>query len=314
MGRMRAQIAFLRKFAHFYDSGVALAEALRLARGDTGGEFAESIDAVIDDIYRGNSLADAFQAHPHLFSSDIVAVVRAGEQRGDLSGAARSAADGLGGGVLDASVDLDDEVEALLMTAGDAHILHVSPEGVLRVRDADGLRVLDERARQGAIEGTLQRAQLEAGVAGASSFLWQDRLVRVAAAPTGDFVSLILRISGFGGAEESCVEEWRQGPSRLLVVHGERHADFDGTMRSIAALFEAEGTIRVAVDLPVPELLSAQDVESGMRFDPDLLIVCRLEPGDLARIGDAVESGVRVVVAARSLRPFDALDPVVCEI
>ena len=73
MGRTRAEITFLRKFAHFYDSGVALAEALSLAKGEVGGEFAESIDAVIDDIYRGNSLADALQSRPNLFSADIIA-------------------------------------------------------------------------------------------------------------------------------------------------------------------------------------------------------------------------------------------------
>ena len=134
MGRTRAQIAFLRKFAHFYDSGVALAEALSLAKGEVGGDFAESIEAVIDDIYRGNGLADSLQSRPNLFSPDIIALIRVGEQRGDLSGAARSAADGLGGGVLDASGEHDAEVEALLMMAGDAHILHVNPEGELRVR------------------------------------------------------------------------------------------------------------------------------------------------------------------------------------
>ena len=314
MGRTRAQITFLRKFAHFYDSGVALTEALGLAKGEISGEFAESIDAVIDDIYRGNSLADSLQARPQLFSPDIVALIRVGEQRGDLSGAARSAADGLGGGVLDSTGDHAAEVEALLMTAGDAHILHVNPEGELRVRGAQGLELIEDRARPGAIEGMLQRAGLQSGAAGTGAFLWQDRLIRVAAAPTGDFVSLVVRISGQPDREPATIEEWRAGPPRLLLVHGERHADFDGVMRAIAASFEGDGVVRVAVDLPVPELLAADDVESALQFDPDLLLVCRMAPGDLARVRDAVDSGVRVAVAARSLRPFESLSPLVCSI
>jgi len=314
MGRMRAQIAFLRKFAHFYDSGVALAEALRLARGEIDDEFGEAVESVIDDIYRGNSLADALEARPHIFSGDVVALIRVGEQRGDISGAARSAADGLGGGVLDGALEFEEEVEALLMMAGDAIVLHVSPDGELRVRDADGLHTLEDRAPPGAIDGTLVRAGLAEREAGASSFVWQDRLVRVAAAPTGDFVSLVLRISGDELEEPATVAEWRAGPPRLLVVHGARYADFDGTLRAIARAFDAEGTVRVAVDLPVPELLAADDIESGLALDPDVLIACRVGAGDVARIREAVESGVRVVVAARSLGPFEALDPVICSI
>ncbi len=291
-----------------------MTEALSLAKGEISGEFAESIDAVIDDIYRGTSLADSLQARPQLFSPDIVALIRVGEQRGDLSGAARSAADGLGGGVLDASGDHAAEVEALLITAGDAHIVHVNPEGELRVRGTDGLELLEDRARPGAIDGMLERAGLKSGVAGAGSFLWQDRLIRVAAAPTGDFVSLVVRIAGHPESEPDEIAEWRAGPARLLLVHGERHADFDGVMRMIAASFDGDGVVRVAVDLPVPELLAAEDVESALQFDPDLLLVCRMAPGDLARVREAVESGVRVAVAARSLRPFEALNPLVCSI
>jgi hypothetical protein len=185
---------------------------------------------------------------------------------------------------------------------------------VLRVRDADGLRTLSDRARSGAVEGALQRAGLDGTVAGSASFLWQNRLVRVAAAPTGDFVSLVLRISGADGAEPPEAVRWREGAPRLLVVHGARHADFDRTLRTIANGFDSQGFVRVAVDLPVPELLGAASVKSALNLDPDLLIVGRLEPGDVGRIREAVESGVRVAVAARSLRPFAAADPIVCPI
>jgi hypothetical protein len=304
MDRTRAQITFLRKFAHFYDSGIALAEALDLARADIGGDLAEAIAAVLEDIYRGNSLADALEARPQCFSVDIVALIRAGEQRGDLSGAARSAADGLGGGVLDATATFDDDVEALLMLAGDAHVVHVAPDGTVRVREGGALRRLEELARGGTIEGLLHRA------ARSGAFLWEDRLVRVAAA--GEAV--VLHISGAAPEEPAAARAWRASHGGLLLLHGDRHADFDAPLRAIADAFDPETSIRVGVDFPIPGLLHASDVEGALHLDPDVLLVCRFDARDVERIGNACEAGVRVVVATTSARAFEKFDPEICAI
>ena len=98
------------------------------------------------------------------------------------------------------------------------------------------------------------------------------------------------------------------------MLHGGRHSDFDAPLRAIADAFEPESHVRVAVDLPLAGLLTAPDVASALRLDPDLLLVCRVDGGDIERIGDAVEAGVRVVVATTAPRAFEALDPAICGI
>jgi len=299
-----AQIAFFRKFAHLYDSGVALAEALRLACTEADGELADAVDGVLDDIYRGNSLADSMAARPQSFSEDIVGLIRSGEQRGDLGGAARSVADGLGRGVLDAIAVSEEAVEALLLAAGDARLLHVAPDGSLRARSGDALMPLEDRAPAGATAGLLQRAGMEGVRGGRGSFLWEDRLVRVASSSR----AMVLRISEAPGAVSDPVRAWRDEPQRLLVVRGGRCADFDGSLRQIARAFDPEDCVRVGVDLPVPEVLDAPDLTTALALDPDLLLLRRADIDSMARVADALAQGVRVAVAAYSLLELEGFD------
>jgi len=300
MDPTRAQIALFRKFAHLYDSGVSLAESLDLARGDLTGEIDDIVGEVLDDIYRGTSLADALAARSHCFSPEIVAVLRAGELRGELSAAARNAADGLEGGILERAEPDRAAGEALLLAAGDARFLHVS-DGVVRVRTDDGLRRLDEPPLPGAVAALLDRA----GDAGA--FLWEDRLVRMTV--SGGHVSI--ELSGVPGDEPPDARAWREGAGGLLVLHGDRRADFDAALRSVLRAFDPESTLRVAVGLPVPEAVAACDVATALRLDPDVIAVRRPGPGDVALLRAA---GVPAVVTTHDLAPYEQVACARCAI
>ena len=56
-----ALVRFLGKFAHLYDSGVPLAEALGIARRGLPAPLEAALGGVVDDLYRGSSLADALE-------------------------------------------------------------------------------------------------------------------------------------------------------------------------------------------------------------------------------------------------------------
>ncbi len=270
-----AQIAFFRKFAHLYDSGIGLTEALDLARGAIDGSLRAAVGHVIDDIYRGTSLADALGAWPDSFPVDVVALVRAGEHRGELSAAARSAADGLSGGVLDPSRPDEEAGEALLMAAGDARVLHVSDDGSVQSRTADGKLTDVDAAPAGAIAALRQRGP---------AFLWQDRLIRI----DGNEAHLVVRLSGLPMEDTDAVRKWREGEGGLLVLLGDRRADFDAALRGVLRAFE--NRVRVAVDLPVPEAVPAADFAHALRLDPDV-IALRYPSGE-------IPTDVHVVVAS----------------
>ncbi|MEM8883234.1 MAG: type II secretion system F family protein [Planctomycetota bacterium] len=291
MDETRSQILFLRKFAHLYDAGVSLAEALELARAEVGGTLHEAVGEVVDDIYRGTALADALAARPHCFSSEVIAVIRTGEHRGELSAAARNAADGLEGGVFE-SVEADPEAaEALLLLAGDAPVLHVYGNGIIRRRTPDGLEEIEESWPQGAVAAIRQRA----GPRGA--FLWEDRLIRVASADG----HVVIRLSGTPEPVSKRVWKHLRSDRCLVGYQGERHADFDACLRGVLREFEG---VRVAIDLPVPEALSVRRVQDAISLDPDLVVVRTVTPDDEKAMDMLADGGVRVVFATTGLEPY----------
>ena len=92
------QFLLFSKFAHLYDAGVPLAEALELAGRETRELLKEVIDGIVEDLYRGTTLADSLAAHQEIFSAEVIGILRAGEGRGELGEAARAVAGGLEGG------------------------------------------------------------------------------------------------------------------------------------------------------------------------------------------------------------------------
>lgn len=88
MDLRQEQIVLLRKFAHLYDSGVPLTEALEIASAETGDELQSAISEVVEDLFRGSSLADAMARRADAFGPEIVGILRSGEQRGELGSAA----------------------------------------------------------------------------------------------------------------------------------------------------------------------------------------------------------------------------------
>jgi len=279
MNPAAAQIALLRKFAHLYDSGVSLADALDLARAELPDELHDVMGEVLDDLYRGTSLADALAARPGCFGPEVIALVRAGELRGELSEAARSAADGLEEGVL-AGVQPDPAgAEALLLAAGDARFVHIE-DGVVSVRTKAGLVRREEPAPPGAVVALLERG----------AFLWEDRLVRVARA--GRHVTV--EISGVPGEEPPEARRWREKGEGILVLEGGRRADFDAALRSILRAYDPESTLRVAVGLPVPEAVPVSDVAGAVRLDPDVVAVRRAGRAELEALARAGVPGIVV--------------------
>ena len=92
MDLRHAQIVLLRKFAHLYDSGVPLTEALEIASAEAGAPLQSAVSDVVEDLFRGSSLADAMARRGDTFGPEIIGILRSGEQRGELGSAAETGA------------------------------------------------------------------------------------------------------------------------------------------------------------------------------------------------------------------------------
>lgn len=253
MDRRRDQYLFFSRFAHLYDAGVPLTEALDLVRGELTHDLRSVVGAIIDDIYRGSSLADAMARRRDVFTQSTVGVIRAGEERGELGVAARNVAGGLEGRVLDASAASTAELEEALEGAGEA--LYVEPGGKLAAA----------LARSAGIEGT-----------GRGAFVWKDHLVRVVIAETHLGVTAVAQLSLPPGDPPPQAAAWRDGPPRLLIVAGDTE---------VRAVLAAHPGRRIAVDLPAPEAPSVQSVEVALWLDPDVVGVADLNPADAVLLG-----------------------------
>lgn len=294
MDLRQGHVRFFGKFAHFYDAGVPLAEALEIASRELPAPLRDAIDGVIGEIFRGSALADALARRKDLFGPEIVSILRSGESRGELGTAARSVAAGLSGRVLDPVAAPDAEVDRILAHGG---ILHASPQGAVRRREGDLFPEVD-RAETPALAAALaRRAGLGMG-AGEGSFLWEDRLVRVSILETPEGPSVVAKVSGNPPAPPPVAALWRDGPPALLVVAGGRRDDKDAMLRSI---LRASPGLAIAVDLPVPEATPAPDVASALAHDPDLLCAARLD-----RLGVAHELAEAVLRGVHCLAGLDA--------
>jgi hypothetical protein len=289
-----AQILLLEKFARLYDGGVPLAEALEIVGGELQPPFGDVVEEIVRALYGGSTLADAMARHADVFGPEIVGLIRSGEQRGELGQAARAAAAGLGERVLDPVAPPRLDLDALLLRTGDAGFAHVTPEGrlLLRIGDAplEDAGEIDARATAGALA---RAAGLEGGT-GAGCFLWQDRVLRVAVAPTPRGPATVVGISRPPGPEPAAAADWRAAAPGLLLVAGSRHDDYDGCLRSILAGF-APTVKRVAVGLPCPEAIEVRSVEEALRQDPDVICLARVV--DARPVEVALALGVHVLAA-----------------
>ncbi|HEX5135598.1 MAG TPA: type II secretion system F family protein [Planctomycetota bacterium] len=308
MDLRESQIVLLRKFAHLYDSGVPLTEALELASAEVGNALQEAVSDVVEDLFRGSSLADAMARRTDTFGPEIVGILRSGEQRGELGAAARNAAAGLEGRVLEPRSLPEGQVDGLLANAGDARAIHLEPPSRVRLRAGGRLSEGFEADATGLAEALARLAGIEGG-AGEGSFLWRNRLVRVSTAPTGDGTAAVAWLSAEPGPEPKEARAWREGRPGLLVVHGGRHADLDAPLRAALAAFDATRMKCVSVDLPVPEVAACVPaLDMALAMDPDVVCVARWpEDEDPQPLVDAVAAGMYVAVSAPSPRPFAGL-------
>jgi hypothetical protein len=294
----QGQIVLLRKFAHLYDSGVPLTEALELASSETGDALQDAVAGIVEDLFRGSSLADALARRHDAFGPEIVGILRSGEQRGELGDAARNAAAGLEGRVLDPRALPEGEIDLLLANAGDARAIHLEPPRRVRLRAGGKLSEGFEMDAAGLAEAVARRAGIE-GVAGEGSFLWRNRLVRVSAAPTEHGAAAILWLSAEPGKEPAEARLWREGRPGLLVVAGGRRADLDAVLRAVLKALDPARAKCVSVDLPVPEAtFCVPALDMALAMDPDVVCVARW-PDDASPdlLADAAEGGTHVVVS-----------------
>ncbi len=297
MDLRRAHVLLFTKLAHLYDSGVPLAGALDIVKAELDEPLQGALGGVIDDIYRGVGFADALERRPECFGPEIVGVIRAGEQRGELGVAANHVAEGLSGRALDPMGPGGKHIDEFLEFAAHGGLVHIEPTpggGRLRVRGPDGLEDAGS-AEIGSIAVGLQRM---AGLddAGEGVFFWKDRVVRVALMATPEGPSGVISVSGVPGDEPAEAAAWRAGPPGLLAVVGPRRSDKDGCLRSILGGFDAVATKRIAVGLPIPEALPAVDLETALAHDPDVLCLARLKTVEEVRvIANALRGGVHVM-------------------
>ena len=297
MDLRRAHVLLFTKLAHLYDSGVPLAGALDIVKAELDEPLQGALGGVIDDIYRGVAFADALERRPECFGPEIVGVIRAGEQRGELGVAANHVAEGLSGRALDPMGPGGKHIDEFLEFAAHGGLVHIEPTpggGRLRVRGPDGLEDAGS-AEIGSIAVGLQRM---AGLddAGEGVFFWKDRVVRVALMATPEGPSGVISVSGVPGDEPAEAAAWRAGPPGLLAVVGPRRSDKDGCLRSILGGFDAVATKRIAVGLPIPEALPAVDLETALAHDPDVLCLARLKTVEEVRvIANALRGGVHVM-------------------
>jgi hypothetical protein len=300
-----SQITLFRKFAHLYDSGVPLPDALEIARAEVGEPLQGTVQGIVAELYAGTSLADAMEKRQEAFSPEIIGIIRAGEERGELGQAALSAASGLKERFLEPRRVAEAEVDAMLESAGDAHFLHLEPSGQLRIRTANGLSDGGEVDTANLAAALARRAGI-GREAGHGAFLWRNRLVRVALSPTRRGPATVVRLSAEPGPEPAEARAWREARPGLLVVLGGRAADKDSCLRSILAAFDPQRTKRVAIDLPAPEAVAVADLEAAVAQDPDVVCLAHLMTMDeAARCIELVAEGIHIVVGSSSLRPFE---------
>jgi hypothetical protein len=305
MDLRQGQIVLLRKFAHLYDSGVPLTEALEIAGAEAGQELRSAVSEVVEDLYRGSSLADAMARRGDTFGPEVIGILRSGEQRGELGNAARNAAAGLEGLVLEPRALPEGEIDGLLANAGDARAIHLEPPDRVRLRAEGRLSDGFEADAVGLAAALARRAGIE-GVAGEGSFLWQNRLVRVSIAPTDEGLAAVAWLSAEPGPEPPEARAWREGRPGLLVICGGRHADLDSVLRSALAPFDPGDVKCVSVDLPVPEVSACVPaLDMALALDPDVVCVARWpEDAGAQPLVDAVDAGIHVLVSVSSPRPF----------
>jgi hypothetical protein len=244
-------------------------------------------------------------AHGDLFSAEILGIIRAGEQRGELGAAAQSAAAGLDGRVLEPRRAADVDLDALLENAGDARYLHLEPSGRMRLRTAQGLFDVGPADVLGLARALARRAGI-ARESGSGAFLWRDRLLRVVIADTPAGAATVVRLSGAPLPEPDAGRAWREGRPGLLLVTGGRHADTDAALRGLLAAWPADRTKRVPVDLPVDDVVCVDALEDARAQDPDVVLIGSSAAMDATALASLAASA-HVAAATNDAAPSGAV-------
>jgi type IV pilus assembly protein PilC len=80
-------LQFTRQLASFTAAGIPVLEALTmLSQSSKSAPMRTAIDAMVDDVRDGGTLAHAASEHPHVFPPYYIAILGAAERTGDLSG------------------------------------------------------------------------------------------------------------------------------------------------------------------------------------------------------------------------------------
>lgn len=88
--KLQDKILFTKNLGAMIDAGMPLSRAVGLLMRQTKNtKFKKVLQTVNDDIIKGNSLSDSLQKFPKVFSPLMIAMVRVGEETGNLSDSLR---------------------------------------------------------------------------------------------------------------------------------------------------------------------------------------------------------------------------------
>ncbi len=91
--KQHEKIIFARNLGSMLEAGLALSRALTVLERQTKNEKLRSVVAALnEDIKKGKALSQALQSFPRIFSQLFVAMVKVGEEGGNLSGSLRAIA------------------------------------------------------------------------------------------------------------------------------------------------------------------------------------------------------------------------------
>ncbi len=88
---LHEKIIFTRNLAAMLSAGISLARVLGiLSRQTQNFKFRKTLDSLLDDINKGQSLSEGMKKFPKIFSSLFVSMVKAGEESGGLPNSLKS--------------------------------------------------------------------------------------------------------------------------------------------------------------------------------------------------------------------------------
>jgi type IV pilus assembly protein PilC len=89
---MHDKIMFARNLANMIEAGLPATRALSIMERQSTGKLKEVVTYLIDEVSKGKTLSEAMKEYPDVFSTLFVAMVKSGEESGNLSASLKNVA------------------------------------------------------------------------------------------------------------------------------------------------------------------------------------------------------------------------------